>query len=219
MTRPARLSLLTALIVVVAVVLGVSWRHTIAEAPVRPEAAGLTGELWVMPGRAVPAFLKAHDAPPVSGMTTPSDPMVVGRVAWTGRPGGAQDERFTVLLGDDNGGAGSIQEVPGQAEGDVSLGSGSMWNRTVERTEWLRGSRPVQLEAGGWADYGTFASLPVTHGGFVWFVGRVTDAPTDGTGPTAQGDARPVVGVALSTGDRVWWVKRVASAHVERYGG
>jgi hypothetical protein len=211
--EPAKFSLVAAAVVVALVVAAIALKHEVAAAPFEVREAGLTGELWVMPGKAVPAFLKSHDAPALAGPPT-TEPTVVGRVAWSGREGEPEDARVTILLGDDNGGAGSVQEVLGRPEGQVTLGSGSMWNSTTKRTSWLRGNAPIELDGRGWTDYGQFASLPVTPGGFVWFVGRITDTPTDGSLPTAQGDARPVVGVALSTGDRVWWVKRVASADV-----
>jgi hypothetical protein len=219
-TRPAKLSLLAAMLVVLAVVVGVAGKHAIAKAPVQPEAAGITGEAWVMPGTKVQAFLKAHDAPAVAGTPWATEPVVVGWVSWSARAGSPDDEHFTVLLGDDKGGAGVLQEVPGRSEGEVALGNGSMWSSTVSRTSWLRGSRTLKLGNGvGVTDVGVFASLPTRSGGQVWFVGQVLSIPVDGSEPTAKADARPVLGVALSTGDRVWWVRRVASAHVEGYGG
>ena len=206
--KPAVLPLATAAAMVLVVGVGVPLARWLERPPVLPEEAGLTGEVWVMPAADVRGFLADHGAP-TTGTLLDQGAVVVGRVSWTARPTG-DGSRLTVLLGDARGGAGYVEEVLGGAE-DVSLGNGSMWRRTVESHDWLRGSRPVQLE-GGWTDYGMFASVPASTTGDVWFLGKVVDVPLVGHVLTSKPDASPVVGIALTTGDRVWWVRRVASA-------
>jgi hypothetical protein len=179
--------------------------------PFEVSDARVSGQLWVMPGTRVPAFLRSHEAPAARG-SFGSQPVVVGRVAWASHPDAGGEDRFTVLLGDDNGGAGYVQQVLGRPDDDVSLGNGSMWARAIARNPWLRGSLPVRLDSGGVTEYGIFASLPTSTRGDLWFVGQVLDTPRELEQRQVVADARPVVGVALSTGSHVWWVTKVASA-------
>lgn len=101
----------------------------------------------------------------------------------------------------------------GLPDDDVSLASGSMWNTTTASQPWLRGSRPVKVGS-GWTDYGQFASVRADVATDVWFYGEVLDVSglEMGERPNVVPGPRPVLGVALSTGDRVWWLRRVASA-------
>ena len=210
MKRPAQLSLLVALLLFLGTWAAVALSARLASPPVEAEAAGLSGDVWVMPEKDVPAFLRGHGVADPLAKPYPSGTAVVGRVSWTAHSGDQQD-RFTVLLGDQRGGIGVIERVVGLPDGDVTLGSGSMWDDTVASHEWLRGDRPVRQGA-GWTDYVEFASVPTTWTGDVWFVGHVLQAPNPPSEPVRAGAPDPVVGVALSTGSRVWWVRRVAAA-------
>lgn len=210
-TTPASRSLAAAAAVVAIVGGGLAVRHGEEKAPVAPDAAGLDGQVWVMPAAKVGPFLSSHG---VKGVPTRAQPgtEVVGRVSWTPRPTSAE-ERYTLLLGDTRGGAGNIHDVLDVSADQASLGSGSMWNRTVESTSWLRGNRPLHLGE-GYTDFATFATVSTSVSGDVWFVADVLDvtAVREGTLPPISDDPRPVLEVALTTGDRVWWHKRVASA-------
>jgi hypothetical protein len=179
-----------------------------AAAPVSQGDAHLSGDVWVMPESQVAAFLREHGVADPSPNPYPTGTAVVGRVSWAAHRGGAGD-RFTILLGDRRGGAGAIRQVLGPPERDVTLGSGSMWDGTTSAHDWLRGSGAVQHD-GGYTSFGQFASVPTTWSGDVWYVGQVLDV--QGRNPVPTSDASPVVGVALSTSDRVWWVRRLASA-------
>lgn len=210
MKRPAQLSLLVALLLVLGAWAAVALPSRLASPPVEPEAAGLSGGVWVMPERDVGAFLRTHGVVDPNAGPTRSGTAVVGRVSWAPHPGGDQD-RFTILLGDERGGAGVIERVVGLPEGQVSLGSGSMWNETVKTHDWLRGNRPAKV-AGGWTDYSIFASIPTTWSGDVWFIGHVVDVATSERSQVRVDSPLPVVGVALTTADRVWWLRRVTAA-------
>ena len=180
-----------------------------ASAPVSVKDAHLSGGVWVMPEKDVVAFLRQHGVTDPSANPYPSGTAVVGRVSWAPHRGAAGD-RFTILVGDDRGGAGVIRQVLGPPESAVSLGSGSMWDATTEAQRWLRADGPVQRD-GGHTGYGQFASVPTTWSGDVWFVGQVLDVSAGASIPPAAVDPSPVVGVALSTGDRVWWLKQVTA--------
>ena len=210
MKEPGKLSLLVAAVLVAGVVSAVVVKRETATAPVRPEAAGITGQLWVMPAKAVRGFLREHH---VDADYLPIGTTVVGRVSWTAREGSPDDERYTILLGDDNGGAGEIHDVVGLSQEQVALGNGGEWNGTVGSVDWLRGDRAIKV-SGGYTQYGTFAFVRTDVAQDVWFLGEVTDVSGVAAGglPSRDNLPRPVLGVALSTDDRVWWVKRVASA-------
>jgi hypothetical protein len=211
--EPAKLSLVAAMVLVAGVVAAFTVKETSATAPVQPEAAGLAGQIWVLAAKDVPGFLRQHR---VETQYLPVGTTVVGRVSWTPRPGSPDGERFTILLGDENGGAGDIHEVVALDDDQVGLGSGSAWNHTVDSVDWLRGDRVIKLGDSNYTQYGTFASVRTDVAQDVWFLGEVRDISGVAAGgqPTLSGDPRPVLGVALSTDDRVWWLKRVASADV-----
>jgi hypothetical protein len=208
--QAGQISLAAAFLLVAGVVAAVTVKDHVATAPVRPEAAGITGQLWVMPAKDVRGFLRDHH---VDSSYLPVGTTVVGRVSWTAREGSPDAERYTLLLGDDNGGAGEIHEVVGLSAEQVGLGNGSSWNSTVESVDWLRGDRVIKAPA-GYTQYGTFASVRTDVAQDVWFLGEVTDVSGVAAGgqPARDNLPRPVLGVALSTDDRVWWLKRVASA-------
>ena len=212
MKRPAQLSLLVALLLGLGTWVAIAGSSRLASAPVSAEDAGLTADVWAMPERSVPAFLSKRGVE----VTHEYEPgtAVVGRVSWTPLRG-AQDQRFTILLGDQDGGAGSVSEVLGLKDVDVALGNGSMWDATTKAHDWLRGSGTLRTQS-GYTEYGTFASVPTDWAGDVWFVGHVLDVSGVLSGTTATprpaDHPTPVVGVALSTADRVWWVRKLASA-------
>jgi hypothetical protein len=210
--EPAKLSLIAAMVLVAGVVAALTVKDATATAPVRPEAAGITGQVWVMPAKAVRGFLSEHH---VESEYLPVGTTVVGRVSWSARAGSPEDEHYTIMLGDENGGAGEIHEVVGLSQDQVGLGNGSEWNDTVDSVDWLRGDRAIKVP-GGYTQYGTFAFVRTDVAQDVWFLGEVTDVSGVAAGgqPTRDNLPRPVLGVALSTQDRVWWLKRVASAHV-----
>ena len=178
--------------------------------PLTAESAGASGQVWVMPSGKVMGFLHQHGVTTVPALLK-TGTMVVGRVSWKPRPA-SPDERYTVLLGDSKGGAGVIQNVLDLPDGQVSLGSESMWNHTVASHPWLRGNRLIRLGS-GYTDFGTFATIPTSVPRDVWFLAEVLDvaAATDATGPPAVQDPHPVLGLALTTGDRVWWSMRISA--------
>lgn len=95
----------------------------------------------------------------------------------------------------------------------MSLGSGSLWNDTIRAHDWLRGNRTVPDGSGGVTDYGSFATVRTSATNVVWFLGQVLDvsSPAPGRAPSPSTLPHPVLGVALSTGNRVWWVTRVTA--------
>jgi hypothetical protein len=185
---------------------------THSSAPFRAEEAGLTGDVWVMPEKDVVSFLRQRGIPDPNPNPEPSGSVVVGRVSWTPHHG-KQGERFTILLGDQRGGAGVIRQVLGPREEDVSLGAGSMWNATTAAHSWLRNSGPVKTD-GGSTSRGTFAAIPTAWSGDVWFLAQVVDVRGAGTtsSPDRIDSPAPVLAVALSTDDHVWWTRKVAVA-------
>jgi len=212
--RPGQIALLITSLVVIGAGTAAARHTSVGPVPVRVEDAGLTGDVWVMPEKDVLGFLNKRGVTQTNANPYPSGTAVVGRVSWSPLKGGDQDY-FTVLLGDLSGGAGEIDTVVGLPDGEVSLGSGSMWNKTIKAHDWLRGSRTITLNSNGVTSFGTFASVPTSWAGDVWFVAHVVDVSgihDIGTPPERVDQPSPVVGVALTTGDHVWWVKKVASA-------
>lgn len=207
--KRGHLPVVLSVLLVVGTWIGITVTRGAASAPVSVQDAHLSGDVWVMPEKQVAAFLRARGVADPNANPNPLGTAVVGRVSWTPHKGAAGD-RFTVLLGDDRGGAGVIRQVLGPPESDVSLGSGSMWDATTSAQRWLRADGSVQRD-GGYTSYGQFASVPTSWSGDVWYVAQVLDVATGAQVPPAALDPSPVVGVALSTGDRVWWLHRVAS--------
>ena len=183
-----------------------SWLHP-TPPPVTSTAAGLNGQTWVMQSGDVVPFLKSHgvdaQVPPLSGT------FVVGRVAWKPLPLGT-DTRFTVILGDELPRAGDIFATYGLPTSQVALGGGSMWDKTLSKSRWLEGDRTF-LSDQGWTSNAGFASVLASWRGNVWFVARVIDNKArDEFGQSlVVSNPKPVLVVALNTGDHVWWSKRV----------
>jgi hypothetical protein len=176
-------------------------------APVRASAAGLNGQLWVMPSSSVVSFLRTHgvqaQAPQASGT------VVVGRVSWTPRPG-RRNEFFTVLVGDGQAHTGIVEQTYGPPPADVVLGNGSMWASTLAKTRVLSGDADVR-DGQGSTSYAQFASVPSSWSGDVWFVAHVVDprARDEQGGLLQVSDPHPVLVVALNSGDHVWWTRRL----------
>ena len=214
MRRPAIVSLLTAAALVEVVVLLVGASRAVEDPPIAADKASFDAQLWVVPGTRTASFLKQHGGRVDPGAELRGrEPVVIGRVSWTGKA--TRASHYTLLLGDRRGGAGVIELVPGWPDGSVTLGSGSSWNATTKAHDWLRGDAPVHHEGQGWTDYGTFASLPTSAEGDVWFVAHVYELPERfGAALQTKADAEPVLGVALTAddSDRVWWVREVATA-------
>lgn len=205
--RRGHVAIVLSVLLLVGAWIAVTATRGAASAPVSVGDAHLSGDVWVMPEKAVPAFLRRHGVADPDANPSPSGTAVVGRVSWKAHQG-AEGDRFTILLGDGRGRAGVIRQVLGPGEKDVSLGSGSMWDATTVAHGWLKGDGPVEHD-GGLTSYGQFASVPTTWSGDVWYVGQVMDV--QGDAPVPASDVSPVVGVALSTEDHVWWLHRLGA--------
>jgi hypothetical protein len=209
-TPPRKYNVLVALVIVLALgtsgLILASWLHSKVP-PVTTAAAGLNGQTWVMQSADVVPFLQSQgvdaQVPPVTGT------FVVGRVAWKPLPPGT-DAWFTVILGDELPRAGDIFATYGLPTSEVSLGGGSMWEKTLSKSRWLEGDRAF-LSDQGWTSNATFASVRASRSGNVWFVARVIDnnARDEFGQPLLVSNPKPVLVVALNTGDHVWWSQRV----------
>jgi hypothetical protein len=85
-----------------------------------------------------------------------------------------------------------------------------MWEKTLSKSRWLEGDRAF-LSDQGWTSNATFASVRASRSGNVWFVARVIDnnARDEFGQPLLVSNPKPVLVVALNTGDHVWWSQRV----------
>lgn len=181
-------------------------RDRLRPPPVEPADAAVSGELWTMPAEQVRSFL---DARGVDGPTVePSGTTVVARVTW--RPAARSGAYYSLVLGDTRGGAGVVDEVIGPEPDAVSRGSGGLWNDLMASRPELRGNRPVPV-GGGYTDYYELAAVPASHRGDVWLVGHVVNVAASVPGDLVRSVAPdPVLVLALTSADRVWWDRRVA---------
>ena len=200
--------MLAALVIAVPVL--VVWLHDrSADPPLTAAQSHPAAEVHVMPNRAVPRFLRAQGVKP-QNLRIGGGTAVVAHLTWAPlRP--AADNRYDVLLAGNGCQAGLIDSVIGAPVRDASLGFSSSWNDRLERTPWLRGDVEREQEGGDITD-AQIASVPASYGA-IWVVGRIVDVcgvTEEGQAPRAVADPAPVVGVALTTGDRIWWVDRVS---------
>lgn len=204
-------SLLVAAVVVAAAMLAVAVVHRHGEPPISPEAARVRADVTVMPNPQVASFLRAQGvtgaALRVGGGTA-----VVAHVTWTPvRP--AEDARYEVFLAGGQCRAGVFDSYAGVPDGAASLGFDGRWNDRLERTVWLRADAAVRT-GGGYDSVAQSVSVPASYGG-VWAVGRVIDGCAVSETPAlphAVADPQPVVGVGLTTRDRIWWLTRAGPA-------
>jgi hypothetical protein len=202
--------LLGMVLVVVAAVVVVGQRATAAP-PVRPAAAGIRASVVMMPTRDVPSYLRSYGVRPTA-VRIRGGTSIVARVSW--RPLSTADASYTVLLAGAHCQAGTVDGVNGVPDRDVSLGNGSEYAGVLSRTAWLQPDADVRLSDGSDMTIVDFGSVRASHRGDVWVVGRLLDVcsvTSDGDVPgQVSGATHVVVGVALTTGDRVWWVRRAA---------
>ena len=177
--------------------------------PLTAAEAHPTADVDVMPNRAVPAFLRAQGVRP-QRLRMGGGTAVVAHLTWKQlRPAG--DNRYEVLLAGNACQPGAIDSVLGVPVDDASLGFDSGWNDRLQDTPWLRGDADRRTDE-GYTNDAQIASVPASYDD-VWIVGRVLDAcGVDESQQFARPvtDPDPVVGVALTTGDRIWWVDRVS---------
>ena len=205
----SRWALLVAALVVAVPVVLLQLRDGSTDPPLTVAEAHPAADVHVMPNHAVSAFLRARGVRP-DGLRVGGGTAVVAHLTW--KPlRSADNNRYEVLYAGDHCQPGAVDSVLGVPEQDASLGFDGFWNDRIADTPWLQGDADRKTDA-GYTNDAQFASVLASYGD-VWVVGRILDAcdltESDGFARPVR-DPQPVVGVALTTGDRIWWVTRVS---------